>query len=54
MEEKTAVYGLENAYGYDRVPTVWLLEKGCVVNGVKTSFFNKEWRITLIEEPVTR
>ena len=25
-EEKTAVYGLENAYGYGRTLAVWLLE----------------------------
>ena len=32
-EEKTAVYGLENAYGYGRALAVWLLEKGCVEYG---------------------
>jgi len=36
-EEKTAVYGLENAYGYGRTLAVWLLEKGNVVKDVNTS-----------------
>ena len=33
-EEKTAVYGLENAYGYGRALAVWLFEKGFVVKDV--------------------
>lgn len=36
-EEKTAVYGLENAYGYGRALAVWLLEKGNMVKDVNTS-----------------
>ncbi len=35
-ENKTAVYGLENAYGYGRSLAVWLLEKGCIVKDVNT------------------
>ncbi|MBP3702068.1 MAG: IS110 family transposase [Lachnospiraceae bacterium] len=33
-EEKKAVYGLENAYGYGRSLAVWLIEKGCIVKDV--------------------
>ena len=36
-EEKTAIYGLENAYGYGRSLAVWLLEKGCIVKDVNTA-----------------
>ena len=36
-EEKTAVYGLENAYGYGRALAVWLFEKGFVVKDVNTA-----------------
>lgn len=36
-EEKTAVYGLENAYGYGRALVVWLLEKGFLVKDVNTA-----------------
>ena len=36
-ENKTAVYGLENAYGYGRSLAVWLLEKGCIVKDVNTA-----------------
>ncbi|HBG12860.1 MAG TPA: IS110 family transposase [Clostridium sp.] len=36
-EEKTAVYGLENAYGYGRTLAVWLIEKGNLVKDVNTS-----------------
>lgn len=36
-KEKTAVYGLENAYGYGRALAVWLLEKGCAVKDVNTA-----------------
>ena len=36
-EEKTAVYGLENAYGYGRALAVWLLEKGYTVKDVNTA-----------------
>ena len=36
-EEKTAVYGLENAYGYGRALAVWLLEKCCAVKDVNTA-----------------
>ena len=36
-EEKTAVYGLENAYGYGRTLAVWLLEKGFLVKDVNTA-----------------
>ena len=36
-ENKTAVYGLENAYGYGRSLAVWLLEKGCTVKDVNTA-----------------
>ena len=36
-EEKTAVYGLENAYGYGRTLAVWLLEKGHAVKDVNTA-----------------
>jgi|GEM_PF-6240407 len=43
-EEKTAVYGLENAYGYGRTLAVWLLEKGNVVKDVNTSL--SLWRLT--------
>lgn len=37
IEEKTAVYGLENAYGYGRTLAVWLLEKGFLVKDVNTA-----------------
>ena len=37
IEEKTAVYGLENAYGYGCALAVWLLEKGCAVKDVNTA-----------------
>ena len=36
-EEKTAVYGLENAYGYGRALAVWLIEKGFHVKDVNTA-----------------
>ncbi len=36
-EEKTVVFGLENAYGYGRSLAVWLIEKGCVVKDVNTT-----------------
>ena len=36
-EERTAVYGLENAYGYGRALAVWLLEKGYTVKDVNTA-----------------
>ena len=36
-KEKTAVYGLKNAYGYGRALAVWLLEKGCAVKDVNTA-----------------
>ena len=36
-EEKTAVYGLENAYGYGRALAVWLLEKSHAVKDVNTA-----------------
>ncbi len=36
-EEKTVVYGLENAYGYGRPLAVWLIEKGCAVKDVNTA-----------------
>ncbi len=36
-EEKTAVYGLENAYGYGHTLAVWLLEKGHAVKDVNTA-----------------
>ena len=36
-EEKTAVYGLENVYGYGRALAVWLFEKGFVVKDVNTA-----------------
>ncbi|MGC4018604.1 MAG: IS110 family transposase [Muricomes sp.] len=36
-EEKTAVYGLENAYGYGRTLAVWLIEKGNMVKDVNTA-----------------
>ena len=36
-EEKTPVYGLENAYGYGRSLAVWLIEKGCLVKDVNTA-----------------
>ena len=36
-EEKTAVYGLENAYGYGCALAVCLLEKGCAVKDVNTA-----------------
>ncbi len=36
-EEKTVVYGLENAYGYGRALAVWLLEKGHAVKDVNTA-----------------
>lgn len=29
-EEKTAVYGLENAYGYGRALAVWLLKRAAL------------------------
>jgi len=31
------VYGLENACGYGRSLTVWLIEKGCIVKDVNAS-----------------
>ena len=37
IEEKTAVYGLENAYGYGRALAVWLIEKGYAVKDVSTA-----------------
>ena len=36
-EEKTAVYGLENAYGYGHALAVWLIEKGCMVRDMNTA-----------------
>ena len=36
-EEKTDVYGLENAYGHGRSLAVWILEKGCIVKDVNTA-----------------
>ena len=36
-EEKTIVYGLENAYGYGRALAVWLIEKGNTVKDVNTA-----------------
>ncbi|WP_420886642.1 IS110 family transposase [Candidatus Galacturonibacter soehngenii] len=36
-EEKTPVYGLENAYGYGRGLAVWLIEKGYMVKDVNTA-----------------
>ena len=36
-EEKTVVYGLENAYGHGRALAVWLLEKGWAVKDVNTA-----------------
>ena len=36
-EEKTPVYGLENAYGYGRTLAVWLIEKGYIVKDVNTA-----------------
>ena len=39
----TAVYGLENAYGYGRTLAVWLLEKGCIVKDVNTAL-SYAWR----------
>ena len=36
-EDKTAVYGLENAYGYGRALAVWLIEKGFHVKDVNTA-----------------
>ena len=36
-EEKTSIYGLENAYGYGRILAVWLIEKGNIVKGVNTA-----------------
>lgn len=36
-EEKTPVYGLENAYGYGRTLAVWLIEKGNIVKDVNTA-----------------
>lgn len=38
-EEKTAVYGLENAYGYGygRALAVWLTQKGLAVKDVNTT-----------------
>lgn len=36
-EEKTPVYGLENAYGYGRGLAVWLIEKGYIVKDVNTA-----------------
>ncbi len=36
-EEKEAVYGLENAYGYGRALAVWLIEKGVAVKDVNTA-----------------
>ena len=38
-EEKTAAYGLENAYGYGCELAVWLIEKGCMVKDVNTALF---------------
>lgn len=34
---KSAVYGLENAYGYGRTLAVWLIEKGLIVKDVNTA-----------------
>ncbi|WP_368270464.1 hypothetical protein [Enterocloster clostridioformis] len=36
-EDKTAVYGLENACGYGRALAVWLIEKGFHVKDVNTA-----------------
>lgn len=36
-EGKTAVYGLENAYGYGHALAVWLIEKGYAVKDVNTT-----------------
>ena len=36
-EEKTAAYGLENAYGDGHALAVWLIEKGCMVKDVNTA-----------------
>ena len=39
---KEPVFGLENAYGYGRPLTVWLLEKGYIVKDVNTAIANRQ------------
>jgi transposase len=41
-ENKQAVYGLENAYGYGRSLAVWLLEKDFIVKDVNTSLSHRQ------------
>ncbi|TCL54621.1 transposase [Kineothrix alysoides] len=41
-ENKQAVYGLENAYGYGRSLAVWLLEKNFIVKDVNTSLSHRQ------------
>ena len=41
-ENKQAVYGLENAYGYGRSLAVWLLEKNFMVKDVNTSLSHRQ------------
>lgn len=42
IENKQAVYGLENAYGYGRGLAVWLLERKFIVKDVNTSLSNRQ------------
>jgi len=47
-EEKTAVYGLENAYGYGRALAVWLLEKSHAVKDVNTALSYAQRKTTVM------
>jgi len=42
IENKEAVYGLENAYGYGRSLAVWLIAKGFIVKDVNTSLAHRQ------------
>ena len=42
VDGKQVVFGLENAYGYERNLAKWLLEKGYIVKDVNTSLSHRE------------
>ena len=41
-DDKTVVYGLENAYGYGRALAVWLIDKGYLVKDVNTAISHRQ------------
>ena len=52
-EDKTAVYGLENACGYGRALAVWLIEKGFHVKDVNTALSYAQRKVCRCIKKVT-